>query len=85
MSAQGWQPIETVRVGATVTVWLEELDGTGFAMTGTVQGNDPVLCLIEDDGGIYWPHENGCCPSHWIDAPVTEALPPVPSHSLGQG
>lgn len=70
MSGQGWQPITTVTPTDIVTVWLEESDGDGFAMTGLIRIVDPVLCIVQDDGGFYWPHENGCWPTHWIAAPV---------------
>lgn len=69
-----WQSIDTLRLWENVTVWLNTYDNDGFAMTGHIHATEP-LCIIQDDGSYFWPHENGSWASHWIENPVVPDTP----------
>lgn len=71
----GWMPIDTApRDGETVIdLWCEGLDEDGWLMRGSLHIGEPQW-LKTEDGGDYFPHENGGYFTHWMP------LPPPPNN-----
>jgi hypothetical protein len=67
---RAWQPIETAPIDKVVDWWIaSDGDKGGWRKTGYRLNDHDCLCVIEEDGRPYWPHENGGWPTHWMPQP----------------
>jgi hypothetical protein len=65
----GWQHWETAPVNEVVDWWIASDHDDGWRKTGYRCNSADPLCIVEENGGLYWPHENGGWPTHWMPLP----------------
>jgi len=63
---EGWRPIEMAKLGQLATFWIASADAEeeGWHKFGYVAETVP-LCIRDDEGYTYWPHENGGYATHF--------------------
>lgn len=64
-----WQHINTASIGDAGLFWcVEDVTGETWIKAGELVRDEPH-CIVDDNGVVYWPHENGGWVSHWQPYP----------------
>lgn len=65
-----WQPIETAPDNEPIDVWLEADDGVGWRYPDLQLMEREPFVFMDEDLLRWYPHENGCWPTHWMPRPA---------------
>jgi hypothetical protein len=72
--SDAWQSWTDAPVNEVVDWWIASEDGGGWLKRGYRCNSADPLAIVEEDGGLYWPHENGGWPTHWQPLPEPPAM-----------